>query len=86
MSPLDTALEELYVGDTRCDVALCLVKHGCGSDEDKAKLLCSACYFAKLDVVKELVEQHNVDPKGEIILIVCITTDRLPQCTLYVPV
>ncbi len=72
MSPLDTALEELYVGDTRCGVALCMVNHGCGSDEDKAKLLCAACYFAKLDVVKELVEQHKVDPKGELSLIKCM--------------
>ncbi len=63
MSPLDNVLEEPY--DFEVDVALYLVNHGSGSDENKAKLLCRACYWGKLDVVKELVEQHKVDPKGE---------------------
>ena len=50
------------------DVGLYLIKHhGCGDEQDKAKLLCKACRWGNLDVVKELVEQHNVDPNGEYI-------------------
>ena len=64
-SPLDKALDSLY--DDGCvDVALYLMSRGCAcGDEDKAKLLCGACYYGKLGVVKELVEQHKVDPKSE---------------------
>ncbi len=63
-SPLDKALEDL--DDDGCmDVALYLMSRGCGGDEDKAKLLCEACRWGKLDVVKELVEQHKLDPKSE---------------------
>ncbi len=69
MSPLDIALQGLYDVDPEFDVAVYLVRRGCGSDENKAKLLCAACYNGKLDVVKELVEQHKVDPKGELSLI-----------------
>ncbi len=59
-SPLDIALKDDCV-----DVALYLISRGCGGDEDKAKLLCEACQWGKLDVVKELVEQYKVDPKSE---------------------
>ena len=63
-SPLDLALE--IPCDVGCiDVALYLINHGCGDDEDKDKLLCEACWWGKLDVVKELVEEHDRDPKGE---------------------
>ena len=62
-SPLDLALENIY--EDCFDVALYLIKHGCGDDEDKNKLLCGSCQFDRLDVVKELVEEHNCDPKGE---------------------
>ncbi|XP_064397861.1 uncharacterized protein LOC135344563 isoform X2 [Halichondria panicea] len=62
-SPLDRALEHLY-NDNCVDVALYLMSRGCGCDEDKAKLLCGVCRSGKLDVVKELVEQHQVDPKN----------------------
>ncbi len=41
------------------------MSRGCGSDEDKAKLLCGACQWGKLGVVKELVEEHQVDPTSE---------------------
>ena len=66
-SQLDIALENLggLHGDGCVDVALYLMSHGCGDEEDKAKLLCRACYRGKLGVVKELVEQHKVDPKSE---------------------
>ncbi len=47
------------------DVALYLMSCGCGSNEDKAKLLCRACRNGKLGVVKELVEQYKVEPKSE---------------------
>ncbi len=63
-SPLDIALGRLYI-DGYVDVALYLMSRGCGGDEDKAKLLCRACRRGKLGVVKELVEQHKVDPKSE---------------------
>ncbi len=64
-SPLDRALGGLEEGCV--DVSLYLMSRGCGGDEDKAKLLCAACYFGKLDVVKELVDQHKVDPKSELL-------------------
>ncbi len=64
-SPLDKALENLYDDDGCVDVALYLMSRGCGGDEDKAKLLCAACGWGKLDVVKELVQQHKVDPMSE---------------------
>ena len=63
-SPLDIALEYMdYHG--LIDVALYLISRGCGDDEDKNKLLCGSCRWDRLDVVKELVEEHNCDPKGE---------------------
>ena len=49
------------------DIALYLFNHGCGSDEDKDKVLMQACQSGKLKVVKELVERHNVNPKSEIL-------------------
>ena len=65
-SPLNIAIRNQY-GESGCvDVALYLMNHGCTcSDEDKAKLLCKACSCGNLHVVKELVEQHKVDPNGE---------------------
>ena len=49
-------------------VGLYLIEcHGCGDKQDKAQLLCKACKCGNLDVVKELIEQHNVDPNGEYI-------------------
>ena len=63
-SPLDKALDEGY--PKHCDVALYLINNGYGNEEDKAKLLCKGCSTGKLDVIKELVEQHKVDPNGEL--------------------
>ena len=72
-SPLDVALDEGSEDNGR--VGLYLIKHhGCVDEQDKAKLLCKACQRGNLDVVKELVEQHNVDPNCEYItccLILC---------------
>ncbi len=63
-SPLDKALRGVYGGCV--DVALYLMNRGCAcGDEDKAKLLCGGCSTGKLGVVKELVEQYEVDPKSE---------------------
>ena len=62
-SPLDKALDEGY--SEQCDVALYLINNGYGNEQDKAKLLCQGCSFGYLDVVKELVEQHKVDPTCE---------------------
>ena len=65
-SPLEVALDKGSRDDG--DVGLYLIKHhGCGDEQDKAKLLCKACKQWNLDVVKELVEQHNVNPNGEYI-------------------
>ncbi len=64
-SPLDIALDDLYDNEGCVDVALYLMSRGCGRDEDKAKLLCEACWLGKLDAVKELVELHKVDAKSE---------------------
>ena len=63
-SPLDAALDEKSWNNG--DVGLYLMKHhGCVDEQDKAKLLCKACQRGNLDVVEELVVQHNVDPNGE---------------------
>ena len=48
------------------DVALYLMNYGCPSkNEVRAKLLCGACKHGKLEVVKELVEQHHIVPSGK---------------------
>ena len=71
-SPLDNALLDLYErGDGCVDVAHYLMSRGCGGDEDKAKLLCAGCYHGNMGVVKELVEQHKVDPKSECDNLLC---------------
>ena len=64
-SPLDKAMRNLSSRESCFDVALYLLNHGCGNDKDRANLLCSACKHSKLDVVKELVEQHHVIPSGK---------------------
>ena len=63
-SLLNMTLEE--ESEDNGDVGLYLIKqHGCGDEQDKAELFCKACERGNLDVVKKLVEQHNVDPNGE---------------------
>ena len=69
-SPLDVALDK--DSEENCNVGFYLIyHHGCGDEQDKAKLLCKACDRGNLDVVKELVEQHNMDPNGEYIATSC---------------
>ena len=55
----------------RFDLVVYLISHGCGNDKDRAIVLAQACRQVRLDVVKELVEQHKVDPKGECVY--CLT-------------
>ena len=38
---------------------------GDSSEETRIKLLCGACRRGKLDIVKDLIEQHNLDPNSE---------------------
>ena len=64
-SPLDSALDCNDLLRSCLDVALYLINHGCGGAEDRKKLMTRACELGKLGVVKELVEQHKVDPNGE---------------------
>ena len=49
------------------DVGLYLINQGCGSKEDKGLLLCGACQYNRLDVIKELVEKHNISISGELL-------------------
>ena len=60
-----TSMYEFDDPDRGLDFALFLINHGVDDEQDKARLLCEACEWGNLDVVKELVEQLNVDPNGE---------------------
>ena len=65
-SPLDLALHYQNDNEGNYDTAAFMImNHGCGSDNDKALLLCGACRWGKLDMVKELIEKHNLNPNGE---------------------
>ena len=64
-SPLDILLEGMYDWNKRFDIAHYLLSCGYGDEEDRVKWLYEACWWGMLKVVKELVERHNVDPKGE---------------------
>ena len=70
-SPLDAVIEYLDDiaddpeepgnPDDQFDVALYLVSHGCGGDQEKIRVLCGACYWGYLDVVTKLVEELKFD-------------------------
>ena len=62
---MDLALDHYDHHYVSVDVALYLINHGCDDDKDKAKLLCKACGLDRLDIVKELVEEHKHDPSGK---------------------
>ena len=67
-SLVDTTLANMYDyddPDDGLDIALFLINHGVDDEQDKANVLCKACDWGNLDVVKELIEQHNVDLNGE---------------------
>ena len=83
--PLNKAIENLTWKGGCVDVALYLMSHGCpGSNEDRIKLLCGACKHGKLDVVKELVEQHHIVPSGKYstLAIVCRVHVLFAVCNL----
>ena len=79
-SPLDIVSENMYE-DGRFDLVVYLISHGCGDDTERAIVLAQACCQGRLDVVKELVEQHKVDPKGER---VCCSTQCITFHCLFV--
>ena len=54
------------------DIALYLISGGYGSGEAKDKVLVEACRSGKLEVVKKLVEQHKVNPKGDELYIIVV--------------
>ena len=64
-SLVDMTLTNMYDPECGLDTALYLVNYGVDDEQDKARLLCVACEWGNLGVVKELVEQHDVDPNGE---------------------
>ena len=66
-SPLDRALDpdNLYYNEGCIDVANHLIGSGQGGRNEQAKLLCGVCWWGKLDMVKKLVEQDNIDPNGK---------------------
>ena len=68
MKDEDDGYSPLYVAirSDELDIALYLIGCGCGSDKDKHEVFIEATRSGKLEVVKGLVEQHNVDPKGEV--------------------
>ena len=79
-SPLDLALKMLFEKESFPDIANYLIKSGCHGDEIEEKLLCGACRWGKLEIVKELVKKLKVDPNGEylrVFTILAIFLNRL---------
>ena len=65
-SPLDRAMENVFSTKGCPEVAHYLMSHGFDSDKETiAKLLCGACQWGKLAIVKDLVKQHKLNPKSE---------------------
>ena len=64
-SPLDCALEKMYEIEGCVDTVHYLIGRGCGGDKERGQLLWGACRHGNLVMVKELVEQHKVDPNSE---------------------
>ena len=62
-SPLKMALGDVQDAG-HFSVAQYLIKRGSGNYDDKVKLLYGACWRGDLNVVKELIKQHKVDPRG----------------------
>ena len=83
-SPLDKAMGNLFWREGCVDVGLYLINNGCGNNSTRAKLLCGACKRGRLDVVKELVEQHHIIPSGKHSTRYCLIV--VQQCTETVPV
>ena len=84
-SPLEVALNWLYNFEGCIDAAICLINHGCGGDKEKAQLLYGACLWNRLDIVKELIELHSVNPNCEWLSLLyyeeCMILLSLNPCT-----
>ena len=65
------------------DRMLYLISHGCGNNKFKDKAFITACRSGKLEVVKELVEKHNVDPKGDNVSLLCIAGNFLRVVNIF---
>ena len=66
MLPLERAMENVYTNKGCPEVAHYLMRHGCDSNKKTiTELLCGACTRGKLNIVKDLVEQHKLDPNSE---------------------
>ena len=76
-SPLDYAVGNHLWGRSprvECiDVALYLISLGCGGKKQLERLLFEACGHGRLDVVKEMIEKHSINPDG-----------RFKACRVYV--
>ena len=75
-TPLDRVLHYIdnaeEAPNEQLDVALYLIDCDSGVDRERAKLLSKACFllskarfWGRLDLVKEVVEQHTVAPSSE---------------------
>lgn len=60
------SLLDVAVKENKVDIAVYLTKHGCCSDEDFLRVWSMVHRSGKLNLLKELVEQHTVLPEGEI--------------------
>ena len=70
-SLLDRAINNMYE-EVYPEVALYLMNKGCETDKESlTKLFCEACRTGKLEIVKELIEQHKLDPKSEPLKLIC---------------
>ena len=47
------------------DVALYLLDHGFSDDRDRAMILCAACEYGDLDVVKKMIEDYKTEYKSK---------------------
>lgn len=61
---------------------LYLINCGAGSDEQKSMVFFGACRHGNLDAVKGLVEVHNVDLNGELVL--AIDSVNCHMCTVTI--
>ncbi len=64
---VEMAANFVRVGDGNLNIALLLLTDS-GSQIDKAtkiKVLYGGCAWGRLDVVKRIVEEHNLDPNSE---------------------
>ena len=55
------------------------MKHGCQSNnvDSEVKLLCGACRWGNLEMVKELVGQLKVKPNGELYMTLAVYHNSL---------